>query len=114
MRNRSFFILLCLFLQLLLHAQKTDTALLLKPERVFDGEQMHAHWGVLVKNNIIVAAGDMSELVPDGIYKIIELKGTTLLPGFIEGHSHLFLHPYNETKWDEQVMNESIAERTAR
>jgi imidazolonepropionase-like amidohydrolase len=38
----------------------------------------------------------------------------TLLPGLIEGHSHLFLHPYNETSWDDQVLKESRAERTAR
>ncbi len=46
--------------------------------------------------------------------EIIELKGYTLLPGLIEGHSHLFLHPYNETSWDDQVLKESRAERTAR
>src|SRR6185503_10560270 len=46
--------------------------------------------------------------------EIIELKGMTLLPGLIEGHSHLFLHPYNETSWDDQVLKESRAERTAR
>jgi imidazolonepropionase-like amidohydrolase len=46
--------------------------------------------------------------------QIIELPGATLLPGLIEGHSHLFLHPYNETSWDDQVLKESRAERTAR
>ncbi|MES2373638.1 MAG: amidohydrolase family protein [Bacteroidota bacterium] len=95
-------------------AQKTDTAFLLLPDRVFDGEAMHSNWAVLVKKNMIIATGDAATLKPDGIVKIIELKGTTLLPGLIEGHSHLFLHPYNETKWDEQVLNESRAERTAR
>ncbi|MGH2646575.1 MAG: metal-dependent hydrolase family protein, partial [Ginsengibacter sp.] len=46
--------------------------------------------------------------------QVIELKGCTLLPGLIEGHSHLFLHPYNETSWDDQVLKESTAERVAR
>lgn len=36
------------------------------------------------------------------------------MPGMIEGHSHLFLHPYNETSWNDQVLTESRAERTAR
>jgi imidazolonepropionase-like amidohydrolase len=45
---------------------------------------------------------------------VIDLKGTTLMPGLIEGHSHLFLHPYNETAWNDQVLGESRAERTAR
>lgn len=46
--------------------------------------------------------------------RIIEMKGATLLPGLIEGYSHLFLHPYNEVSWNDQVLKESWAERTAR
>lgn len=95
-------------------AKRTDTAILLKPDRVFDGEAFHNNWAVLVQRNMIIAVGEATGIHPEGVYKTIELKGTTLLPGLIEGHSHLFLHPYNETKWDEQVMNESRAERTAR
>src|SRR6187549_3660140 len=94
-------------------AQQTDKYILLKPDRVFDGEQMHTDWVVLVKNNKIEQAGSMMFKLPAGT-EIIELKGMTLLPGLIEGHSHLFLHPYNETSWDDQVLKESRAERTAR
>jgi imidazolonepropionase-like amidohydrolase len=36
------------------------------------------------------------------------------MPGMIEGHSHLFLHPYTETSWDDQVLHEPLALRTAR
>ncbi|MES1220004.1 MAG: amidohydrolase family protein, partial [Bacteroidota bacterium] len=93
--------------------QKVDEYILLKPDRVFDGEKMQTGWIVLVKNNIIEAAGAMQFKLPAGT-KIIELKGCTLLPGLIEGHSHLFLHPYNETTWDNQLLTESRAERTAR
>lgn len=93
-------------------AQK-DNYLLLMPDRVFDGETMHTNWVVLVKNDVIAEAGPMKFKLPAGT-RIIELKNTTLLPGLIEGHSHLFLHPYNETPWDEQVLKESRAERTAR
>lgn len=95
------------------HAQQPDKYILLKPDRVFDGEQMQTGWVVLVKNNYIEAAGAMNFKLPADT-KIIELKGMTLLPGLIEGHSHLFLHPYNETSWDDQVLKESRAERTAR
>jgi imidazolonepropionase-like amidohydrolase len=94
-------------------AQQTDKYILLKPDRVFDGETMHTDWIVLIKNNKIEQAGSMMFKLPAGT-EVIELKGMTLLPGLIEGHSHLFLHPYNETSWDDQVLKESRAERTAR
>lgn len=93
-------------------AQK-DSFYLLKPDRVFDGESMHTGWMVLVHNNKIEQAGEMNFRLPANT-KLIELKGATLLPGLIEGHSHLFLHPYNEVSWNDQVLHESRAERTAR
>lgn len=90
---------------------KNDTVYLLKPDRIFDGEQMHEGWQVLVQNDKII---DVGILHPPASVTIIELKGCTLLPGLIEGHSHLFLHPYNETLWSDQVLKESRAERVAR
>ena len=87
--------------------------ILLKPSRVFDGEIMHDHWVVLVQGDTIVQAGEMNFKLP-GNTRTLDLPGCTLLPGLIEGHSHLFLHPYNETSWDDQVLKESRAERTAR
>lgn len=91
----------------------SDVNILLKPERVFDGKQMHKDWVVLVKNNNIVEAGPLKFDVPAET-KIIELRGMSLLPGLIEGHSHLLLHPYNEVSWDDQVLKESRAERVLR
>src|SRR4029079_8682998 len=41
----------------------------------------------------------------------VELPGKTLIPGLIEGHSHLFLHPYSETLWDDQVLKEPLGFR---
>jgi imidazolonepropionase-like amidohydrolase len=92
---------------------QNDSFYLLKPDRVFDGEQMHTDWRVVVRGNRIVAAGSMMYKLPEGT-RVIELKGTTLMPGLIEGHSHLFLHPYNEVSWNDQVLKESRAERMAR
>ena len=43
---------------------------------------------------------------------MIDLPGTTLLPGLIDAHSHIFLHPYNEAIWNDQVMKETLAYRT--
>lgn len=87
---------------------------LLKPDRVFDGTEMHENWVVLVEENLITYAGKLSGLdLPDHTTEI-ELKGTTLMPGIIEGHSHILLHPYNETDWNDQVLKESPVERAVR
>lgn len=88
----------------------------LKADRLFDGETLHENWGVLVKDNIIeeVAAQSVLEKKLSTSVKVIDLKNATLLPGLIEGHSHLLLHPYNETSWDDQVLKEARAERVAR
>ena len=87
---------------------------LLRPARVFDGVDgvAHAGWQVLVTGDRISAVGpDLS--APAGA-EVIDLPGDTLIPGMIEGHGHLFLHPYNETSWDDQVLHEPLALRTAR
>lgn len=91
-----------------------STSSLLLPARVFDGMEMHEGWAVLVRGERITAAGPAGSLsVPAGTRRI-ELAGTTLMPGMIEGHSHLLLHPYNETSWDDQVLREPLALRVAR
>ncbi|MBD0351368.1 MAG: amidohydrolase family protein [Flavisolibacter sp.] len=105
--------LLSFIISALISMAQNDSFYLLKPDRVFDGEQMHPNWVVLVRGNKIEAFGSMNFKLPANT-RIIELKGATLLPGLIEGHSHLFLHPYNETAWNDQVLKESRAERTAR
>ena len=110
---KKYLLLPALLFSLFCAAQEKDIYILLKPDRVFDGTAMQTGWVVLVKNNKIDQAGPMSFKLPAGS-QVIDLKGTTLLPGLIEGHSHLFLHPYNETSWDDQVLKESRAERTAR
>jgi imidazolonepropionase-like amidohydrolase len=93
-------------------AESTDAVILLRPARVFDGNTLHEGWRVLVKGDRIVAAG--ADVTAPAGARELNLPNQTLLPGLIEGHSHLFLHPYNERSWDDQVLHESIALRTAR
>ncbi len=95
-----------------LSANAQDTLILLKPARVFDGNIMHNNWQVLVQKDRMIAVGE--NLKTNQPVRIINLPNCTLLPGLIEGHSHLLLHPYNETTWNEQVLQESRAERIAR
>ena len=75
-----------------------DKYTLFRPSRVFDGETMHNNWQVLIKNQRIEAVGE--NLTFPSNSEIIDIPNSTLLPGLIEGHSHLLLHPYNETNWD--------------
>jgi imidazolonepropionase-like amidohydrolase len=91
----------------------SQTGYYLLPSRVFDGEEMHEGWGVLVQDDMIVAVGIASQIKQNGA-ELINLPNTTLLPGLIEGHSHLLLHPYNETSWDDQILRETDALRVAR
>ena len=91
-----------------------STPILLLPSRVFDGTEIHEGWAVLVRGERIVAAGPVAGIAsPTGVRRM-DLAGTTLMPGMIEGHSHLLLHPYNETPWDDQVLREPLALRVAR
>lgn len=99
------------FLSTLVNAQSSKPYLLI-PDRVFDGKEVHTNWQVLVINTKIEAVGANLKK-PEGTEEII-LRNQTLLPGLVEGHSHLFLHPYNETSWDDQVLKESPMERAAR
>lgn len=91
-----------------------EPPILLRPAQVFDGvdPKPHAGWEVLIEGGKIVSVGP-ALTAPAGA-RTIELPGQTLMPGMIEGHGHLFLHPYNETSWDDQVLHEPLALRTAR
>ena len=89
-------------------------AILLRPAQVFDGvdPRPHAGWEVLIEGGKIVSVGP--KLTAPAGARTIDLPGQTLMPGMIEGHGHLFLHPYNEASWDDQVLHEPLALRTAR
>ena len=99
-----------------LHAgaqDSTATSYLLRPARVFDGNSMHTGWAVHVRGNRIVAAGP-ANVISAPTATVLNLPGMTVLPGLIDAHSHVLLHPYNETSWDDQVLREPIALRVAR
>jgi imidazolonepropionase-like amidohydrolase len=85
----------------------------LKPARIFDGERLHEGWAVRVRGDRIDAAGPAGSVTSSGA-AVVELPGTTLMPGLIEGHSHVLLHAYNEAPWNDQVLKESLGLRTAR
>jgi len=91
-----------------------DHPWLLKADRVFDArsEQAHEGWVVLVQGDKIAAVGPAAQVQAPPGTQSIDLAGTTLLPGLIDAHSHIFLHPYNETLWNDQVLKETLPYRT--
>jgi imidazolonepropionase-like amidohydrolase len=90
--------------------------ILLVPDAVWDGVVAvpQRGWVVVVRGKKIEAVGPAARITAPGDAERVELRGMTLLPGLIEGHSHLFLHPYNEALWDDQVLKEPIGVRMAR
>lgn len=86
----------------------------LTADRIFDGEIIHTNWAVVVEGNTITAAGPKASVKAPTNAITINFPNSTLTPGLIEGHSHLFLYPYNITDWDTQVLKETDSYRTAR
>jgi len=114
-----FLLLLVCLAMIFPQAQQTkpaETVYLLKPAHVFDGEsaQVHDNWVVLVRGEKIEAVGPASSVSAPVGAKVIDLPGSTLMPGLIEAHSHVLLHPYSETSWNDQVARESLSLRVAR
>jgi imidazolonepropionase-like amidohydrolase len=89
----------------------SEKFMLLRPSRIWSAGTVAEGADVLVRGNRIAAIGpDIA--APEA--ETIALPGCTLLPGLMDIHSHLFLHPYDETLWDDQVLKESEAYRTVR
>ena len=93
---------------------RAEKVAVLRADRVFDGERMQAGWVVVVRGSRIAAAGPASGTVAPAGADIVDLPGTTLMPGMIEAHSHVLLHAYNEALWNDQVLKEAEALRVAR
>ncbi len=95
-------------------AAADDLPILLKPGRVFTAgdSAVREGWAVLVTEGRIAAVGPAGEIVAPPGTQVVELPGTTLLPGLVDLHVHLFLHPYNEASWDDQVLKEPVEYRT--
>jgi imidazolonepropionase-like amidohydrolase len=99
-----------------LSAQSPPAFLVLKPARIFDGltADPHRDWVILVRGERIEAVGPSASIRVPSDAQVVDLPGMTLLPGLIDAHSHLLLHPYNETSWNDQVLREPLALRVAR
>jgi imidazolonepropionase-like amidohydrolase len=111
-----FFLCLTMLLPQTPQTAPPETDYLLRPAHVWDGEsdQLHDDWYVLVHGDKIVRVGPSNGFIYPPSAKQIDLPGLTLMPGLIEAHSHILLHPYSETPWNDQVARESLSLRVAR
>jgi len=84
-------------------------AILLHAQRLLqiDSGQYLSPGEILVQNDRIVEVGSSLKR-PAGV-EVIDLGDRTLLPGLIDAHIHLFLHPGAE---DLQTVEESVPQRT--
>lgn len=116
MRFLLFLISLAFVFPQVQQTKPAETVYLLKPAHIFDGEsaQLHDNWVVVVHGEKIEAVGPASSVNAPAGAKVIDLPGLTLMPGLIEAHSHVLLHPYSETVWNDQVAKESLSLRVAR
>jgi imidazolonepropionase-like amidohydrolase len=98
-----------------LAAQDSTRTTVLIPDAVWDGtaDRVQRGWIVVVYGDRISYVGSPDRVTYPADAVQITLAGTTLIPGLIEGHSHLFLHPYDETLWDDQVLREPAGYRMA-
>jgi imidazolonepropionase-like amidohydrolase len=88
---------------------------LLTADRVWTGDgAAHPGWGVLVAKGKIVKVGPVASLSVAAGTQRIDMPGKTLMPGMMDLHSHVLLHPYNETSWDDQVIKEPVDYRVLR
>ena len=95
--------------------EAVPSAVLLRPQAVWSaGTGLHTGWAVLVTGDRITAVGPASELSAPAGATVIDLPGQTLMPGLMDLHSHLLLHPYNEALWDDQVLKDAEDYRVLR
>lgn len=75
--------------------------------------EMKTNWGVRVEGNQLVEVGPKDKLSRNAD-TTMHFAGSTLMPGMIEGHSHVLLYPYNRADWNDQVLKESRSLRAIR
>ena len=109
MLSSALSLLILLSLNTVAEQPSQPAAIVLHAARMFDAANatIVTPGEVLVRGDRIVEAGPKVNRPPGA--EIIDLGDTTLMPGLIDAHVHLFLHPGAE---DLQTVEESVPQRT--
>jgi imidazolonepropionase-like amidohydrolase len=101
--------------------QRSDSVLVVgahvldaRGERWIEGAAVLATGGRIVSIGPIETMDKGADKAAVSGARRVDAKGAYLLPGLIDLHSHLLLHPYDETPWNDQVLEESLELRTIR
>jgi imidazolonepropionase-like amidohydrolase len=114
MTNRTSFLALCCVLLLAVNATAQSPVPSAHPIVLHAARLLDVKAGKLIKPGEVLIQGDRIVEVGPGVKRpvgaeVIDLGDRTLMPGLIDAHIHLFLHPGAE---DLQTVQESIPERT--
>ena len=69
---------------------------------------------------VLVVDGRIADVAPRSALRappdaqVLDVAGLHVVPGLIDLHTHLLLHPYDEAPWEDQVLKESLELRTIR
>jgi imidazolonepropionase-like amidohydrolase len=115
MTIRPLLICLSLLIVQLGHAQEKPNSLLLTNVRILDVNRgtFTGPTRIRISGNRIEAIGAELASQPGEAIEL-NLDGKFVLPGLIDLHSHLLLHPYNEASWNDQVLKEPLELRVIR
>jgi imidazolonepropionase-like amidohydrolase len=117
MRRTGFFgsLLILSAFPLAAQAENAQPATVIHAGTLIDGSSgaTQRDQAIVVRGNRIESVGDWSAAkVPTGA-AVIDLSRATVLPGFIDTHTHIFLDPA-EADYDTQLLKQSVAFRAAR
>lgn len=98
------------------HGEDAPRQLMLNGAHVWDvaARRLVDDHSILIEGTRIARVAPDAAVASQTNARRIDLSGLTVIPGLIDLHTHLLLHPYDEAAWNDQVLKESLELRTIR